>query len=401
MKYLVMECHPGYAVLMDEASRFVRAANLHYEVGQTVTAPVLMQEEAPRRSRAAVIRIAAAAACLLLISGVGLHTYLTRQKAKSSVRLCSELEFEMQLNSAGEVIRISSSTENGQAMLDNYRTGKKDMVQVVSDLLTMQCEQGYLAEGETVSVYIDADDDKKFEEYKSGLETEVPKLNLQVSVQEQMPDGPAEVLPPETDGTGPAVPQPGEEPPQPGKQHEGSQEATVTGPAKHDPPEPHSVTTPVKPQGPGAARRTDTGTRPETHTERHTVPEMTAQQPAGPEGPAVWDDDGPQPPISHPEAAGPPPPPVFDDPPAAEHTEPAAPQEPESTGTEVSAPEIQTGTAPHPELHDEPPAPEQQNGTAPHPELQDEQSAPESQDGTVPAPALHPLNPQAAEIPRI
>ena len=79
----------------------------------------------------------------------------------------------------------------------------------------------------------------------------------------------------------------------------------------------------------------------------------------------------------------------------------AAPQEPESTGTEVSAPEIQTGTAPHPELQDEPPAPEQQNGTAPHPELQDEQSAPESQDGTVPAPALHPLNPQAAEIPRI
>ena len=41
MSYLVMECHPGYAVLLDEAGRFVRAANLRYEVGQTVCNPVL------------------------------------------------------------------------------------------------------------------------------------------------------------------------------------------------------------------------------------------------------------------------------------------------------------------------------------------------------------------------
>jgi len=33
MKYIVMECHEGYAVLMDEESRFVNAANMHYEVG--------------------------------------------------------------------------------------------------------------------------------------------------------------------------------------------------------------------------------------------------------------------------------------------------------------------------------------------------------------------------------
>ena len=57
MKYLVMECHAGYAVLMDEASRFVRAANLHYEIGQTVTDPVLMTETQPRIRRSTVIRI--------------------------------------------------------------------------------------------------------------------------------------------------------------------------------------------------------------------------------------------------------------------------------------------------------------------------------------------------------
>ena len=37
MKYLVMECHPAYAVVLTEDGRFLKAANMHYEVGQTVT----------------------------------------------------------------------------------------------------------------------------------------------------------------------------------------------------------------------------------------------------------------------------------------------------------------------------------------------------------------------------
>ena len=34
MSYVVMECHPGYVVLLDEEGRFLKAANLRYEVGQ-------------------------------------------------------------------------------------------------------------------------------------------------------------------------------------------------------------------------------------------------------------------------------------------------------------------------------------------------------------------------------
>ena len=37
MKYIVMECHLSYAILLDENGRFIKAANLHYETGQTVT----------------------------------------------------------------------------------------------------------------------------------------------------------------------------------------------------------------------------------------------------------------------------------------------------------------------------------------------------------------------------
>lgn len=44
MKYMVMECRPSYAILLDEEGCFKKAANLHYEVGQIVEEPVLMRE---------------------------------------------------------------------------------------------------------------------------------------------------------------------------------------------------------------------------------------------------------------------------------------------------------------------------------------------------------------------
>ncbi len=44
MSYLVMECHPGYVILLDEEGRFLKAANFQYEVGQTVYEPVVMKE---------------------------------------------------------------------------------------------------------------------------------------------------------------------------------------------------------------------------------------------------------------------------------------------------------------------------------------------------------------------
>ena len=36
MTYLVMETHMAYAVLLDENGRFLKAANLRYQVGDTV-----------------------------------------------------------------------------------------------------------------------------------------------------------------------------------------------------------------------------------------------------------------------------------------------------------------------------------------------------------------------------
>ena len=45
MKYLVMETFHSCAVLLDEEGRFVKSGNPNYEIGDTVTTPVLMRDK--------------------------------------------------------------------------------------------------------------------------------------------------------------------------------------------------------------------------------------------------------------------------------------------------------------------------------------------------------------------
>ena len=44
MEYLVMECHESYAVVLDSRGRFLKVANLRYEVGQELDAVVELRE---------------------------------------------------------------------------------------------------------------------------------------------------------------------------------------------------------------------------------------------------------------------------------------------------------------------------------------------------------------------
>ena len=67
MKYIVMECHLSYAVVLDENGNFIKAANMRYEVGQTVDEIFEMKiPKAKKRSRKLIYSITAAAACLMV-----------------------------------------------------------------------------------------------------------------------------------------------------------------------------------------------------------------------------------------------------------------------------------------------------------------------------------------------
>ena len=174
MSYLVMECHPGYAVLLDEEGRFLKAANLQYEIGQTVYDPVLMKET-PERQRHTVrwisSGIAAIAACFLLFFGIGY--YQNYIQPYSSIYLTINPEVQMDLNRQGTVVGLMGTNEDGETLLEGYDGKGKDKITVADELIDRAIEMGFLSEGGRVSFSIDSPDEALFQEYGTELRTKV------------------------------------------------------------------------------------------------------------------------------------------------------------------------------------------------------------------------------------
>ena len=170
---MVMECHPGYAVLLDEEGRFLKAANLHYEVGQTVYDPVLMRQSAePRRGFARWTAAAVAvAACLLLLVGFGYYrNYL---QPYSSIYLAINPEVRIELNRRGDVVDVVGTNRDGEQLVRSYDGRGKDKVTVTDELIGRAIDMGFLSDGGMVSVSIDSPSDEVSRQYGVELRTVV------------------------------------------------------------------------------------------------------------------------------------------------------------------------------------------------------------------------------------
>lgn len=162
MTYIVMECHPAFAVLMDEKGRFVKAANRRYEVGQTVTDPVL--ETAPRRRMVPSLKtvgraVLAMAACLLIVLGVARFAASPSPYASVVMTINPSVRIDMDKN--GAVTRTVGLNEDGKTLLEGYSFDKTGLAAVTEDLLERATAMGYLKENGTVSFEVTCSDASK------------------------------------------------------------------------------------------------------------------------------------------------------------------------------------------------------------------------------------------------
>ena len=187
MKYIVMECCKGYAVLMDEDGRYVFAANLNYEVGQTVTNPVIMSQQ--HKNRSTFIKMTrtaiAAAACIAVIALPCYGYYAKNFKTCSTVTLASDTSISMNLNSSGKVISLESDTEYGEKIIEKVDIKGKDKVEAANEIVQAEISEGYISAGDTVDVYIDGSNSKDYENIKSKLEEELPKHHIKVNIHDK------------------------------------------------------------------------------------------------------------------------------------------------------------------------------------------------------------------------
>lgn len=307
MKYLVMECKEGYAVLMGEDSTFVKAADLHYKVGQTVTDPVLTVNESKSFQvyRRTLVKIAAAAACIVLTVSSG-YRYYSRNMTDTIVISSQAAEIELHLNKNGSVIALTSETPEGREIIKQYEKQNiklKDTADVANELLAIQIKSGYISSGDTIDVSADADNSQDCGSYLDGIESEIIKLDLKVkgTAPENAPKPPEkESAPPQKEeNAAPEKPEPKdkkEETPAPEPPEHGDKpEPAVTPEQGHD----------IKDDKPAPPVTGEEQDKPEPPAPP-TVPEDKPEPPAAPPETS----DKPEPPAAPPEAPDKPEPPA-------------------------------------------------------------------------------------------
>lgn len=181
MKYIVMECHKGYAVLMDEEARYVQAANLRYSVGQTVSAPVLMEGVATEERRISfyVTRFAAAAACLALAVSAGSFYYTRNFKTHSTILISAKTNIRMDLNKKGQVIHLSGGDDKADELLKDYDGKGKDKLTAANEILDIEKTQGINAEDDVVNIFIKAEADE-YNTIKEELENGITDTKVNI-----------------------------------------------------------------------------------------------------------------------------------------------------------------------------------------------------------------------------
>ncbi|HIX32540.1 MAG TPA: hypothetical protein IAA46_00800 [Candidatus Gemmiger avium] len=154
MKYIVLERHPGYVVVLDEEGRFLKAADRQYKVGQQLDA-ILPMHPPRRRGRAVLFPALAAAACLVLLA---LSAVRMAQMPYASVYMTINPQVRIDVNRRDTVLTVEGTNPDGEALTEGYEGRGKALEQVMDELTDRAVEMGWLHPGGQITLTLDAED---------------------------------------------------------------------------------------------------------------------------------------------------------------------------------------------------------------------------------------------------
>lgn len=163
MKYLVMECHAGYIVVMDEEGRFLKAVNRHYEVGQLL--PEITPMAASRQKKQPwLYALTALAACLVLLFTMALPT---APYASVYVKINPEIRIDVDKND--RVLALEGINADGVALMQDYDYHKKDLKAVTEELVDLAITAGFLQADGQITLTLDSADELWVTNHKQAL----------------------------------------------------------------------------------------------------------------------------------------------------------------------------------------------------------------------------------------
>lgn len=211
MRYMVVECHLSYAVVLSEDGRFLKVANLHYEIGQVVSHVVEMRqpERQPEFGRRVPVRwitsMAAAAACLTLVAVAALRV---GSLPYGTVYMEINPDVRIDVDRKDRVVGLEGMNRDGEALVEDYSYRRKDLELVVDELVDRAIGMDYLHEGGEITLSFDGDDSQWVESRSEALPEQLAeyldqKLTVTITVKNNtgvtayLPE-PAAQAPPET-----------------------------------------------------------------------------------------------------------------------------------------------------------------------------------------------------------
>lgn len=181
MKYMIMECRPGYAVALDEDGNFLKVANRQYEVGQTVSdvTPVT------RKSKKWLYPLAAMAACLALLLTLFLPG---AQQPYASVYVKINPEVRIDVDKNDQVIGLSGVNQDGTDLIAGYDYHKKNLDLVTDELVDKAIDMGYLTAQGQITISLESTDqawiDSHTQSISSHLQTHMEeKFTVEILIE--------------------------------------------------------------------------------------------------------------------------------------------------------------------------------------------------------------------------
>ena len=198
MKYLVMETHPAYAVVLDEDGRFLKAANLRYQVGDTVQD--IVELRTPQKKVVPAWKplsgLAAAAACLCLVF---FGWYQPNYTAYGTLRIQINPDVEMTVSRTDRVLDLEGLNADGEDLIEEYDYQGKDRETAANELVERAIDMGYLSGGETVSITVNSADADWQAREEAQVRAQLEARYGETIVIRLGSDPAPEVTPPQTD----------------------------------------------------------------------------------------------------------------------------------------------------------------------------------------------------------
>ena len=187
MKYLIMECHPSYAVALEDNGTFLKVANMHYVPGQRVSEVIPMQtpEKTTKTGYRWVRSLAAVAACLVLLLT---SVFVMGRMPYASVYLTINPQVRIDVNRSDVVVGLEGVNQDGIDLIEGYTFKKKNLDLVMDDLVDIAIEKGYLHPGGEINLTLDATDETWVANHETALSDQLntyltDKITVEIHVE--------------------------------------------------------------------------------------------------------------------------------------------------------------------------------------------------------------------------